>query len=372
MTRPGHDGTGYRAQPESHVPRQGPDGAAEPVPAQPRVTVTGPGQAAVLPAVPAAPVTASGTPSTTLPPAAEPDLWSTRATTTRGMIGRPTSRAALAAAGAAATDAVGIATSTIPDVATRAAEVVPDPPRPGTLYGRPQADRSGKVLSGRMARLHIGWHTASVDAVSMIRVPSAGTGLVIGADRYGRGVPVRFFRPEPTRVTLLGGDWATAVLVFRALALGANVSVWTDDPQRWRGLGERAAAAANHFVVNAERVMLPPATPQQPLLSITDDGSAGPLDASERRAWHTELTVLHQLDERGVPAIQDSNLVIAQRLGPVESALIASALRLPGFVTAPLQQIDDETVALLGPADPQYVRVNATDVERGMAGSARR
>ena len=127
-----------------------------------------------------------------------------------------------------------------------------------------------------MARLHIGWHSASVGAISMIGVRDAGTGLLIGVDRRGRRVPVRFFRPESTRITLIGGDWAATVLVFRALALGAYVSVWTDDPHRWRGLGERATGAATRVVVNAEHGVAADGDPQQPVLSITDDGSAGP------------------------------------------------------------------------------------------------
>jgi hypothetical protein len=415
MTQPGRDGTVYRSQSDGREPREGADtpaGSTPPPP--PRVTVVAPGGGAAAPAAPgsgrpsiggpnggpstggpgAATTGASaipiqplpGQPATAAPPAtapsaaaaaprtAEPDFWSTRATTTRGMIGRPVSRAALdaAAASTAGADATGLATTAIPDVTARAAEVVPDPPRNGTVYGRPQLDRSGKVLSGRMAHLHIGWHSASVSAVGLIGASGAGTGLVVGADRHGRAMPVRFFRPEPTRITLIGGDWATTVLVLRALALGANVSVWTDDPHRWWGLGERATGSPHRVSVNAEHAVLPPSTPQQPLLSITDDGSAPSPDASERRPWQTELTILRELDQRGVPAIQDSHLIITQRLGSGESALVASALRLPGFVTAPLQQIDDEMVALLGPTDPQYVRISATDVERGLAGNARR
>jgi hypothetical protein len=353
MTQSGHEGTLYRSQPEGPIPHQAVATAEEAAPAP----------------VPA-PVIA----------APEPDVWSARATTTRGMIGRPASRAAIEAAGAetasatsvAAATSVGLATSAIPDVTTRAVEVVPDPPRSGTVYGRAQADRSGKVLSGRMARLHIGWHSASIGAISLIGVRDTGTGLVIGVNRHGRAVPVRFFRPESTRITLIGGDWAATVLVFRALALGANVSVWTDDPHRWRGLGDRATGSAARVVVNAEHTMLPRATPQQPVLSITDDGSAGPADATEPRAWQTELTILRQLDERGVPAIQDSDLVIAQRLGSAESAIAASALRLPSYATTSLEQMDDETVALLGSSDPDYVRISVTDIERGFAGSAHR
>ncbi len=359
MSESGREGTVYRSAPVVSPPEP-------PIPAQAQA----PAPAAGVVATAAAPVVA----------APEPDLWSSRATTTRGMIGRPASRAAVEAAAVATAAATaravaapaGLATTAIPDVTTRAVEVVPDPPRNGTVYGRAQADRSGKVLSGRMARLHIGWHSASAGAISMIGVPDGGTGLLLGADSQGRAVSVRLFRPTSTRVTLIGGDWAASVLVFRALALGAHVNVWTDDPHRWRGLGERGTGSMTRVLVNAEQVVLPAATSQQPVLSITDDGSPGPLDATEPRPWQTELTILRQLDETGVAAVQDSDLVITQRLGSAESAFAASALRLPGFAVAPLQQIDDETVVLLGAADPRFVRITATDIERSLAGAARR
>jgi len=347
MSQPGYDGTVYRAQPVEAAPQPA---AEQPVPA--------PAQAPA-PAIESA-----------------PDVWSARATTTRGMIGRPASRAAVEAAssGQAAAQATGtgLATTAIPDVTTRAAEVVPDPPRDGTVYGRPHADRTGKVLSGRMARLHIGWHTASIDAVSLVGVSATGTGLLVGTDRRQRGIPVRFFRPEPTRIALVGGDWVAAVLVYRALALGAVVSVWTDDPHRWREFADRTTGGSGRIVVNPAHVTHPPATAQQPLLFVTDDAALGSADPSELGPWCTEFTVLRRLDERGVPVLQDSHLVIAQRLGSGESAIAASALRITGSALAPLQQVDDETVALLDPSGHRYLRISPTDIERGYTGSARR
>jgi ESX secretion system protein EccE len=346
MSQPGHDGTVYRAQPVDATPQPAAEPAGQGVPA--------PAQAPV-PAIESA-----------------PDVWSARATTTRGMIGRPASRAAVEAAGSAQATEAGLATTAIPDVTTRAAEIVPDPPRIGTVYGRPHADRTGKVLSGRMARLHIGWHTASIGAVGMVGVSTTGTGLLVGTDRRQRGVPVRFFRPEPTRIALVGGDWAAAILVYRALALGATVSVWTDDPHRWRDFADRTTGGSGRIAVNPAHATHPPATAQQPLLFVTDDAAVGSADPSELGPWRTEFTVLRRLDERGVPVLQDSDLVIAQRLGSGESAIAASALRIPGPVLAPLQQVDDETVALLDPSGHHYLRISPTDIERGYAGSARR
>ena len=72
-----------------------------------------------------------------------------------------------------------------------------------------------------------------------------------------------------------------------------------------------------------------------------------------------------------MPAVQDSDLVIAQRLGSGESAIAAAALRLPAYTTASLQQLDDRRWCV-GSGEPEYVRINATDIERGLAGSARR
>ena len=337
MSQPGHDGAVYRMpQREDATP-------------------------AVEPATPALPVTAPSDSSAAL------------AVTTRGTIGRPARQATASAAVASAQAATtGLTATAIPDVTTRAAEIVPDPPRNGTVYGRAHAERTGKVLSGRMARLHIGWHTASIGAMSLVGVSSPGTGLLVGIDQRQRGVPVRFFRPEPTRIALIGGDWAASILVYRALALGAAVSVWTDDPHRWNDFAARTTQGSGRISVNPAHAAHPSATAQQPLLFVTDDAAVGSADASELGPWRTEFTVLRRLDERGVPVLQDSDLVIAQRLGSGESAIAASALRIPGSSLAPLQQVDDETIALLDPSGHQYLRISPTDIERGYAGSARR
>jgi hypothetical protein len=84
-----------------------------------------------------------------------------------------------------------------------------------------------------MARLRIGWHTATPSALAHIRMPASGSGLIVGEDRDRRPVAVRLFRPEPTSVTLVGQISTAQLLLFRALALGASAIVVTSAPRAW-------------------------------------------------------------------------------------------------------------------------------------------
>lgn len=66
-------------------------------------------------------------------------------------------------------------------------------------------------------------------------------GMMVGTNRHGGAVTVRLFRPESTRVLLVGGVRAAQLVSLRALALGALVVVQTSRPRAWepfvRGVG---------------------------------------------------------------------------------------------------------------------------------------
>ncbi|OLB75117.1 MAG: hypothetical protein AUI14_21700, partial [Actinobacteria bacterium 13_2_20CM_2_71_6] len=248
-------------------------------------------------------------------------------------------------------------------------------PRPGTVYGnrRPFDGEDLPGLSGRMPRLHIGSHLANPAALAQLRIPSGGTGLILGADRERRPVPVRFFRPEPTRVTLVGGAWAGQLVAFRALALGVRVVVLTVEPAFWHGVGERATGRGDRMgVVAGEQQLAVTGTAQQPILIIYDLGLAGPTSPTPLGTWQTQLTVLRRLDHAGVPPVQECHLVMLQRLGGTEAALAGAALRLSEQSVRLLQVMEDDMLALLGGGADRYVWVNQTDVERRYTGAPRR
>jgi hypothetical protein len=256
------------------------------------------------------------------------------------------------------------------------ATTAPQGPHEGTVYRsrRPAAGANGHgVPSGRLPRLHVSSHVVSLAALAHLGVASPGTGLILGADVEGRAVPVRFFRPEPTTVTLVGGAWAAQLVLFRALALGVRTVVMTGDPASWQGLGERATGQSGRVaVVHGEQPMAFAASPQQPVLVVYDLGLVGPSAAPELGPWQTQLTVLRRLDEPGVPSVEACQMVMMQRLSLVEAALAASALRLTGQSAQLLQRMDDEMVALLGGGADRYVWVTQTGTERQFLGPPRR
>jgi len=276
--------------------------------------------------------------------------------------------AAAAAASQAAATAAGQATG----------HALPDSDRdgpPGTVYDsrRPPNGGGRHPLLGKLARLRIGSHTVSRSALTKLRVSSPGTGLILGADRQQRPVSVRFFRPEPTRVALVGGAWAGMLVAFRALALGARVAVITADPRTWHGFGERATGRGDRVAVfPTEQPLALAATAQQPVLLLYDLGLVGPNAPQQLGPWQTQMTVLRQLDQSGVPSIQDCNLVMLQRLGSAEAALVGGALRLPAPSTQFLQVMADDMIALVGDGSDRYIWFSQTDVERQYAGAPRR
>jgi len=255
---------------------------------------------------------------------------------------------------------------------------VPDTGRqgpPGTVVDtrRPPDGNGHRAPSGRLAPLRIGSHTASRSALAQLRFSSLGTGLILGADRQQRPVSVRFFRPAPVRVALVGSVWAAQLVAFRALALGARVTVVTAEPHAWHSFGERSTGRSDRVVITAaERPIAPSATALRPALVIYDLGVAGARSPQPLGPWQTQLTVLRQLDQAGAPAVQDCDVVLLQRLGGTEAGLLSDALRLPPQSTQFLQVMPDDMVALVSGGAERYLWFAQTDVERQYGGAPRR
>ncbi|MEJ3743619.1 hypothetical protein WEI85_10050 [Actinomycetes bacterium KLBMP 9797] len=320
-------------------------------------TLSSPAVQAAPPAPAPAPV-AAPPPAQTLPSSGAPT------------VARPAAAGQAAAAAATASRAAPAALSQARAVPEAGQE---DPQ--GTVYNsrRPPHGDGHRSLSGKLARLRVGWHTASPAALERLRIAVPGTGLILGADRQQGPVSVPFFRTEPTRIALVGGAWAGQLVTFRALALGARVAVVTSDPAAWHGFGERATGRGDRVaILSAEQPLAVAATAQQPVLVVYDLGLAGGAVTQPLGPWQTQLTILRQLGQPGVPSLQDCDLVILQRLGSAEAALAGGALRLPAPSTQFLQVMADDMVALVGDGAERYIWFAQTDVERQYAGAPRR
>ncbi|MEV6346008.1 hypothetical protein [Actinoplanes sp. NPDC051851] len=242
------------------------------------------------------------------------------------------------------------------------------PSAPDDDPGTPGGTRTGP--SGRAGRLHIGWHAISLPTLERLAVaPAAGAGLLLGRDRRQMPVSLRLFAPEPVRLALVGGVWAAQLLIFRALALGARVAVVTTEPGAWAGLGERATGQYNRLTVHSSD-QGPPlnGTAQMPTLVVYDTGASGPVASLPPAPWRSRLTVLRQLDDSGVAALQDVSFTLLQRLGDDEAALATSALRLGPHSAQFLRFMADDMLALIGDGTDRYLFLAQTDLEQQYLG----
>lgn len=240
--------------------------------------------------------------------------------------------------------------------------------------GDAEADADARTgPTGRMPSLHIGRHLVRRSTLARMSVPAPDAGLVLGRDRRDAAVPMRLFAPAPVRVALVGGVWAAQLLIFRAFALGARVTVVTSEPASWIGFGERATGQYDRLTVLADDRAAPAAgTAQQPILSVYDLWEAGPATTTALGPWRSQLTILRQLDRPGVPALQDAQYTLLQRLGGEEATLATSALRLRRHTGQFLQFMADDMLALVTDGADRYFSVAQTPVEHDHVGPPRR
>ncbi|MDR6322768.1 hypothetical protein [Actinoplanes couchii] len=198
-------------------------------------------------------------------------------------------------------------------------------------------------------------------------------GLVLGHDQRQVPVPLRLFAPEPVRVTLIGGVWAAQLLIFRAFAIGARVFVVTTEPQAWQGFGERATGQQSRLtIVGGEPDQPYGGTAQSPVLTVFDLGMTGPATSPPLGPWHSQLTVLRQLDRPGTAVLQEAELAVMQRLGSEEATLAAAARKLGPPSGQLLQSMEDDMLALFGDGDDRYLFLNQTGIEQQYMGLPRR
>jgi hypothetical protein len=196
-------------------------------------------------------------------------------------------------------------------------------------------------------------------------MPMPGAGMVLGYDIDSATASIRLFRPEPTRVALVGGEWAFHLITLRALALGARVAIFTATPERWEGFGEWATGRTGRVATfTPDQAVLVPASAHEPALLLYDVGLTGAPSATPLGPWQTRLTVLRQLTTYGVPTLQESSVIMAQRLSKAEADLITSTMRLSSEAGAWMQTLTDDGLAVLIGGEERFVRLTVADVEK--------
>lgn len=260
---------------------------------------------------------------------------------------------------------------------------------PGSTSAIPASGTSGQAGSGagqgtpqpliveptgpNPPSLGVAEHQLAVSALDRVAPPIDDSGLVLGVDVETVPVSIRLFRDRSTRVTLIGGLWAARVILLRVLALGAYIVIQSQRPAAWQGWGQWATGTDDRVVLMppTEPVMVT-GTPSAPGLIVNDTGLAPRAAVPGLGAWQTQLTILPELTQYGVPSIHEADLVMMQSLSPREAMVGGNALRLTAETANLLQAMHEDMLALLGASADSYLWVNPTTIEREAFGPPRR
>jgi hypothetical protein len=245
----------------------------------------------------------------------------------------------------------------------------------GSVYGRSPAEGAGRRgrRSIALPRLRVGYHLASEGALAALVAPDLPTGIILGQDRDQQMVSVRLFRREPTRITLIGGTWLTRLLLMRVLALGARIAIVASQPETWHGFGQWATGRDDRVVVTP--IEAPPVlsgSSQEPILVVYDGDQLSAAALPALGPWQTQLTILSQLNAYSQPLVQESTVVLMQRLAPAEARIVASALILDDRSEYLIQALRDDMVAMIGGDIDRYVWIAPTSLEQQYLGAPKR
>lgn len=283
-----------------------------------------------------------------------------------------------AVAGAAETAAAAQAAAAQP-AATAAAPLAPEgapPPDPDPDEERRTEPPAWRVRRHRrLPRLRIGSHVAPDDALERLQLSVVSFGLRLGRDQSGAPVVLPLFRPEPTRVVLVG-QAAAALLALRALRLGARLVVLTHDTGGWIDLGRRATGRTDRVaVLSPGSAVVRVGTADAPVLRLLDaeaaTGAPPPPDPA-LPGWTTELSVLPRVTPATVDRLAPADVVLTRRLSPVEANLACSARRLAGAVPHLLQVLHDDMLAVLTPGASRYAWIGPSQAEREILSARQR
>lgn len=141
-------------------------------------------------------------------------------------------------------------------------------------------------------------------------VRTGPSGLLLGAASDGRPTTIRLFRPEPTRVLVSTRDYIKWILIFRAVTIGAHVTILTGTPRAWSLLVDLVRHSGGTVEIVADASAVPgQGRPYRPSLIVDDlansDGVRMPLGA-----WQSVLVLNDASSSAAIHALRACDLTL--------------------------------------------------------------
>ena len=175
-------------------------------------------------------------------------------------------------------------------------------------------------------------------------VRTGPSGMVIGIGQAGP-VTLRLFRLQPTRIFMSTPEYVTWLLAFRAMCLGAHLSVIVEDHRKWLSLADTVRACGGTIDLLRGPENLPgQGRPYRPSLVI--DGM-GAVSASDRLgAWQSHVTLGNPDEGRAVSDLRAAEVALIAPLSGRGAEHLRRAYALSSGQVKAVTELDETEVVM--------------------------
>ncbi|WP_296139512.1 hypothetical protein [uncultured Tessaracoccus sp.] len=175
-------------------------------------------------------------------------------------------------------------------------------------------------------------------------VSTGPSGLLLGR---GPGGPValRLFRPRPTRLYLAVPDYMRWLLAFRAMCLGAHLSVLAEDHREWLVLADTVRACGGTIDLLRDLENVPgQGRPFRPSLVIDDMDAVQP--THRLGAWQALARIGDPTSSKAVGELRNCDVAIVTPLDGRTGENLRRAYALPSTQVKAASDLGETEVAL--------------------------
>lgn len=211
-------------------------------------------------------------------------------------------------------------------------------------------------------------HETRLDDLDDISLTLPPAGLVLGSGQAGALV-VRLFRSDPVRICVVSRGQLAQLVAYRAIAVGAHVTVVTDAVAAWGRLVSAVPRGPAWLTVlpTGARVSATGSVARPSLvIDATRDHQA--LPRWEQGDWQTFMSVQTDLEPADEQRLRSSDLLIAQRVEPAAADVARRGFGLARDRAGWLTQMPPDVVAVAAAGQLAFGQLGLSGMEQRLFG----
>lgn len=217
-------------------------------------------------------------------------------------------------------------------------------------------------------RTSIPTHNGRAEELGDATVTLPPGGLVLGSGQAGALV-VRLFRSAPVRMCVVSAGQLAQLIAYRSVALGAHVTVVTDNVNTWGRLVQAVPRGPAWLSVlpTGSRVTAPGSMARPSLvIDATSDHQA--LPRWEQGTWQTFVSLQPTVDASDEQRLRSYDLLVTQRLGQDAAEAARRAFGLAPDRAGWLTQMPAGVLAVAAAGQLAFGQLQASAMEQRIFG----